>query len=134
MDTQHLDHMSNKIEISNYARATLPVSVKNRNDCADYDYLDKLNPTELRWLKGFNREYVNADFKHKYVKHFKRVEEKRECYRLNNIRNRCLYARLKVRNDLLFSGEIGKHSNKTEWPDEGSYERCLNLIIDGKKR
>lgn len=71
--------------------ATLGVSVKLRNDYADYDYLDKLNKEELRWLKGFHREYVNADFKHTHKKHYRTKKARRIIYGLNNSRNRDLY-------------------------------------------
>lgn len=82
------------------SRATLGVSVKNRNDYADYDYLDKLNEKELRWLKAFHREYINADFKHKYRKLIKSKKRKQEIYHINNARNRCLYNLLKWTNEL----------------------------------
>lgn len=81
---------------SYHKRATLKVSKKIRNDLADYDYVHKLSPYELDWLNGFNREYVNADFKHKFKSHYSSNEHKRIVYRLNNSRNRCLYGVLKV--------------------------------------
>jgi hypothetical protein len=94
--------------------ATLGVSVKTRNDYADYDYLDKLNKKELQWLKGFHREYINADFKHCYRKCFKRIKDKRNCYSLNNIRNRDTYNITKWQNKLFLNAQIKENSKKIE--------------------
>jgi len=80
--------------------ATLGVSVKARNDYADYDYLDKLNLEELEWLKGFHREFINADFQHKHCKHYRTKKQKRLIYSLNNQRNRDLYNIAKWTNNL----------------------------------
>lgn len=67
---------------------TLGSSVKNRNDLSDYDYLHKLDKESLAWLKGFHREYVNADFKHKYKKLIKGKKKRKAVYDANNSRNR----------------------------------------------
>lgn len=85
--------------------ASLGVSVKNRNDYADYDYLDKLNKQELDWFKGFHREYVNADFKHTHRKIYKGKKQKRSIYGLNNSRNRDVYGICKVRHKLILRNE-----------------------------
>lgn len=80
-------------------KATLGVSTKIRNDFSDYDYISKLSKAELSFLKGFNREYYNADFKHKNKKHYKKTKKHKSkrkiCYDLNNCRNRDLYAIMK---------------------------------------
>jgi len=85
---------------------SLGVSVKLRNDYADYDYIHKLNAKELNWLKGFHREYVNADFKHRYKKHYKTKLKKRSIYSLNNSRNRDIYNILKWSNKLYLYAKI----------------------------
>lgn len=72
-------------------RGTLGVSVKLRNDMSDYDYLEKLSTKDYFWLMGFHREFVNADFKHKYKKHYRTDAEKQKIYGENNSRNRDLY-------------------------------------------
>lgn len=119
-----------KKEVNIYDIAGLPVSVKNRNDYADYDYINQLDPKALKWLKGFNREYINADFSHKYTKLFKGKRKKKECYTLNNIRNRCLYNQLKVCHELLFGNEIGEKTNTSQTPHPGVYEDLLIHMLD----
>lgn len=76
--------------------ATLGVSCIIRNDFSDFDYIEKLNKEELNFLKGFNREYYNADFKHKNKKHFKKPKDIKICNDLNNARNRDIYAKTKI--------------------------------------
>ena len=111
------------------SRATLPVSVKHRNDYADYDYLDKLNPEQLSWLKGFNREFVNADFNHAFVKHF---TDKKIAYDLNNSRNRCLYNLAKYSNELQFITVLEKTEN-SKWNNMSfNPENALINLIDYK--
>jgi len=70
-------------------KAKLGVSVKNRNEYSDFDYLDKLNKDELAFLKKFHREYNNADFKHSNP--LIEIEERKPLYDANNARNRDLY-------------------------------------------
>jgi hypothetical protein len=95
-------------------KADLPVSVKNRNDLADYDYLHKLNKEELSFLKAFNREYVNADFKHKGKRIFKKKKERLKCYELNNKRNSDLYSKLKWTNNLFINGIVNEDHCRNE--------------------
>lgn len=84
--------------------------VRNRIEYADYDYIDKLSPEDLIWLKGFNREYYNADFKHSFKK---LIKKKKNSYNDNNARNRCLYGNYKVWGRLRFN----KESRKLGWLD-----------------
>lgn len=90
---------------------SLGSSVKNRNDESDYDYLHKLDNKTLNWLKGFHREYVNADFKHNNKKLFGKRKRKM-IYDRNNARNRDIYNVLKWTGKLYLSTEVGKHRNK----------------------
>lgn len=92
--------------------ASIGVSVKLRNDYADYDYLDKLNEDEMMFLRAFHREYVNADFKHPYEKIYTSKEEKRVIYGLNNSRNRDLYNILKQTFMLATGNCIKKYRNE----------------------
>ncbi len=93
-------------------RGSLESSVKNRNDESDYDYLHKLDNKTLNWLKGFHREYVNADFKHKYKRIFKGKKKIKMIYDKNNARNRDMYSILKWTGKLYLSTEVGKNRNK----------------------
>lgn len=112
-------------EVNWYDHAGLGVSVKNRNDYADYDYIEKLDKKTLHWLKGFHREYINADFSHKHKKLFKSQTQKRECYTLNNIRNRCLYNITKVKHDLYLNPSICEVRNEYQYPECQDYEEKL---------
>lgn len=108
----------------------LGVSVANRNDYADYDYISDLSPYELKWLKGFHREYVNADFKHSHKKHFKSKSKKKICYDLNNSRNRCIYNELKWKNLLLLSKDVSYKNNGVEYKYHDIYEDYLIALLD----
>jgi hypothetical protein len=100
-----------KIKTINWKQhATLGVSAKYRNDYADYDYLDKLNESDLMWLRAFHREYINSDFKHKYKKLYKGKKQKKVIYGLNNCRQRCVYNRKKWRNELFLVASIKEHT------------------------
>lgn len=118
------------------SRATLGVSVKNRNDYADYDYLHKLDEKTLFWLKGFHREFVNSDFQHKYKKIYRGIKKKRQIYNLNNQRNRCLYNKTKWSNKLVMCWNICLETNHFEYQQYKSIntqENYLIKMIDLKK-
>ena len=64
----------------------------------------KLNPKEKEWLLRFHREYLNADFKHGgKILHKKRY--RKDIYNMNNRRQRDLFSRHRVRNNLRFLGD-----------------------------
>lgn len=94
-------------------QATLQVSVKTRNDMADYDYFHKLNTKDQKWLLGFHREWANADFKHKAKKHYKTKKNKRALYTENNHRNNDLYGIIKWSGNLKV-GNFSKSSYNKE--------------------
>lgn len=113
------------------AYAGLSVSVKNRNDYADYDYIHKLDEKSLNFLKAFNREFVNADFQHKYKKLFKSKRAKKVCNDANNSRNRCLYNKLKWCYDQLRFTKCERNMwNKTS----DYYENFLISLIDKERK
>lgn len=102
-----------KNPVSWYKKSILGVSTKIRNDFSDMDYIEKLDETSLSFLKAFNREYYNADFKHKHKKLHTSKKLKKSVYDLNNQKNRDIYALLKCRGRLLPSGcfpELTKES------------------------
>ena len=70
-------------------KATLRVSVKNRNEYSDFDYLHKLCESDLSFLKKFHREYNNADFKHENP--IIDIDKRKNEYDANNSRNRDLF-------------------------------------------
>jgi len=67
------------------------VNSKNRQHLIDHDYIHKLNDEEKAWLSKFNEEYISGTFdKVDNENNFhKTQDEKRECWRRNNSRNRC---------------------------------------------
>lgn len=107
--------------------ATLGVSVKLRNDYADYDYLDKLSREDLKWLKGFHREYINADFQHKYKKLITGKKARKAVYDLNNSRNRDLYNIAKWSHNLYLNETVNQPQFKED------YENCLFEGIEIKR-
>lgn len=82
---------------------SLQTSVRNRKEYIDYDYLHKLNPVELDFLKGFTREVYSADFKHNFKQIYTSTKDKKGCYDLNNSRNRCQYGLTRGINQLIVS-------------------------------
>lgn len=99
-------------------RATLGVSVKLRNDYADYDYLNKLNPEELKFLKAFHREFVNADFKHKHGRIYDKKYQKQRIYALNNARNRDVFNIKKWTGQLYYIHDDTKYQFKAKWMNQ----------------
>lgn len=85
------------------------VNLKTRVELADFDYLNQLNPTELRFLNTFCEGWNNADFRDKRTKDmFKTDKERKECYSNNNSRNRCIYTRAKASGNVIEQTEIQK--------------------------
>ena len=66
-------------------------------------YASQLSPDELEWMNKFMEEYNNASFSKSNKKNLmKSKQEKRDSYNRNNARNRDVYNRLKMNNDLVF--------------------------------
>ena len=93
------------------------VSVKNRNEFNDYDYLNKLTKEEYDWLRRFQREYLNADFQHGGDILHSSDKLRKDCFNQNNSRNRDTYAYAKVRNSLFNIQDYG-----------------VSMILDNPKR
>lgn len=87
------------------------LNLKSRQELIDFDYIDKLNEEEKKWLNQFVDEYINASFKrgrkriHRPKKLVivlksgkKRIKDqaKVDAYKRNNDRNRDLYTRAKI--------------------------------------
>lgn len=70
-----------------------------RQEQIDYDYLDKLSPTELEFLNKFSSETINASVdakKRKNNLYAKTKEKVKECFDSNNSRNRDILTRQKA--------------------------------------
>lgn len=101
------------------------VSVKNRNEFNDYDYLHILSAKDYDWLRRFHREYLNADFQH-YGDQVHPDELKKDCYGMNNSRNRDTYAIAKVTGNLFPTESIGFRGRVVS-PDKNLIDRLLHL-------
>lgn len=114
-------------------KTTLGVSVKVRNEYSDYDYLHKLNSSELKWLIQFHQEYLNCNLQVKPSIHTTK-EQISDIYSMNNSKNRCAFSVCKANRMLFYSLEIGSKSWKRGNNIDGySREEVLNIIIDMKK-
>ena len=79
-----------------------------RDDIVDVmSYMDQLSEKDKAWMNKFMEEYNNAEFSKNNDKNImKTTEEKRTSYNRNNARNRDVYNRLKMNNDLVFIEDI----------------------------
>lgn len=107
-------------------RALLPeYNLKTRFDLLEIDakYLNDLkdNPEAAEWLNKFNTEFVNASF-NRHKNHLHRTKkEKRECYSMNNARNRCIYTREKAQGKLDSVEDIKEQMKRQEENFENDY-------------
>jgi hypothetical protein len=74
-------------------------TLKSRAEEVDYDYLDKLSPSELEWLAKFTNEEIHAAVKSNGKKNTfnKSKEDIKRIYDKNNARNRCTWTREKAK-------------------------------------
>ena len=107
--------------------STLGVSVKNRNEFSDYDYIAKLPDKELDWLKRFHKEYLQANIHHVGAKIIKGKRNHLALYDMNNARNRDLYSYKLVRRLLDFDTEVRDYRFYTR---DDLYEDYLIHSID----
>jgi hypothetical protein len=84
-----------KRELDKYPALNPRLNAKTRFEVLDMDYLHKLDDAQLQYLNQFMAEYVSGAFKKDSTGEYssenmnKTVEERRECYTRNNVRNRC---------------------------------------------
>lgn len=78
------------------------LNLKSRTELLDYDYLGKLNESELTWLNKFTEEYVHASLNSKSPKSnlHRNKKMRKDCYNRNNSRNRDVLTRGKVLNKI----------------------------------
>jgi len=84
-----------KRELDKYPALNPRLNAKTRFEILDMDYLKQLDDSQLQYLNQFMAEYVSGAFKKDSDGEYssenlnKTVEERRDCYTRNNIRNRC---------------------------------------------
>jgi hypothetical protein len=98
-----------------YPALMVNYNLKRRAEFIDYDYLDKLNDKEKRFLNKFTEETVNASFKPS-GNIIKSKRGKRKIYNENNARNRDILTRKKITASLEYLDDDTKTytTDKTE--------------------
>lgn len=87
------------------------LNLKTRTDLIDYDYLDKLSPSEKKWLNKFTEEYTNDSFnRDDYRKNLvvKKEADRKDCDDRNNARNRCILTMQRAQNKIEYIEENKK--------------------------
>lgn len=103
------------------------LNLKTRWELIDYDYVDKLSDKEKRWLNKFTEEYTNAKLNHKGKKLHSTKKLRKDCYDMNNSRNRCILTRSKACGKTVNLGDIN------EKEEIGDQENRLIDMYDTKK-
>lgn len=108
----------------------------------DIDYFDKLSEEERNWLDKFNKEYIDADFRHSKRIHKKKIKVKKiastgkkkkidigakDCYDANNSRNSDTFSVTKANNLLEGEKSLVKASKTTKLD---AYEDAIIECID----
>ena len=88
--------------MSKYPALDPKLNLKSRTELLDYDYLNKLNKSELEWLNKFTEEYTHAslDSKHPKKNLHKNKKLRTDCYNRNNSRNRDVLTRGRISNKI----------------------------------
>lgn len=82
-------------------------------------YFDQLSDKEKDWMNKFMEEYNNASFKKDNKKNLMKTDkEKRESYGRNNARNRDVYNRLKMNNDMIYIEDLNYKEAKSNEVEE----------------
>ena len=93
------------------------LNLKTRQELVDYDYLNKLSPKELKFLDKFSREYIVAsldqDNPNKNMHNTKALSK--DCYDMNNSRNRDILTRQKAMGRIQYLDDI---IEKTQNPED----------------
>jgi len=105
--------------------------LKSRTDLLDYDYLHKLNKEELEFLNKFTGEYVNAGInkEDKTVLH-KTKRLRKNCYDMNNARNRDITTRTKMLNKM---DGLDKAKN-LGYSEEDRIHASIDISIEMERR
>ena|ERR1035437_7836470 len=106
------------------------LNLKTRTDLIDYDYLDKLSPSEKKWLNKFTEEYTNDSFdRDDYRKNLvvKKEADRKDCDDRNNARNRCILTMQRAQNKIEYIEENKKVLGENP-------EEVLNKEIDIQTR
>jgi hypothetical protein len=139
-------------------------NIKIRQEYIDFDYIDKLNPSEKRWLNNFVEEELIANVEHPGTKlndfqtkdlvikkkkvHRKVNSNKKRIFDNNNARNRCGISKAKASGKLMYrvftkkgtadiydtGNVINRGSNKTEELMAALYDLKHHTVAVTRKR
>lgn len=113
--TQSSTKKQNRRSKSKYPALDPHLNLITRQKQIDYDYLDKLSPSELEFLNKFTKETVSAsvDVENRRNNLYARTKKKvKECFDSNNARNRDILTRqeaMKMIKDLEEIREVTKN-------------------------
>jgi hypothetical protein len=107
------------------------VHPKSRWELIDQDYVNKLSAEEKKWLSDFNEEYVGASFNHSGTILHKTKEEKLDCYRRNNSRNRDTVSLFRTTG---WTDNWEEAVENRQDPNPGSQEDTMIELLDRKAR
>lgn len=102
------------------------LNLKTRTDLIDFDYVEKLNDKEKAWLNSFCEEYHNANMKHPGKKIHKTKKQQRDCYTMNNARNRDILTRSKACGKAISIHEVTETDNTKNNPEDKMIEALDN--------
>lgn len=91
-----MEKKKTKRSAARYPALRPELNPRTRYELLDYDYLDKLDESEMQWLQDFTEEYTHANFNHPGRRIHKGKKYKKDCYDRNNARNRCMWSRAKA--------------------------------------
>jgi hypothetical protein len=118
-----------------YAGLSKSVNLKSRQHLLDFDYIDKLSPSEKDWLNRFVEEEVHANFNHKGPKLNKSKKQRKRIYDANNARNRDIYLKAEMSGMLEFTGSSAYSNPNKARPNKGLdaiYDKSQVKEIDPK--
>lgn len=96
----------NKRSKNKFSALDPKLNLKSRAELIDFDYVDKLTDKEKEFLNTFSEEFNNANFSHgKKILHKSRALKK-DCYGMNNRRNRDILTRAKAMGNIEYIEDI----------------------------
>lgn len=106
---------------------------KIKQEYFDLDYADKLNEEEKKWLSQFMEEYLGANVnKERMLRKYgtdvihKEDDKRKNCFNMNNARNRDVYSISKVTGKMVSTDEVFETSGNETY----SMENELIELID----
>lgn len=126
----------NRREREKYPALKPELNLKTRYELIDYDYLHKLNEEELEYLNQFTDESVNSNLNRKNLnKNLHNTKAlKKDCDRMNNARNRCVYTRAKASGNYTSIDEMDHLKNDyciTDNPEDDLINKIDNDSVEG---